>query len=162
MEHLQNSPVIAEIERELSAVTDTQLKRAEHKLTKLSDKDKSLGIITNPLTKRLWVVANRFHVRAAELIVKSKAVESDEEEERLEREARRADKLEDICREIAWLEIRDELQLDQEISIREAWMVVEPAPKQVELSGGIIRLPQGLQGLSGLQGLFGQAEAEEE
>jgi hypothetical protein len=120
-----------EIERELRAVTDAQVKRAEQKLAKLDDKDKSLGVLTSLLAKRLYVVAGRLYTRLVETYVRMRNAESDEEEEAARQEGYRYNNLEDYCREMMWIEVRAEIgHWNGNIGLREAWMIVESTPEQ--------------------------------
>lgn len=145
MNTLMESPILQEIGRAAEAVTDKQLARIESKLDKLTDADKSLGVVTNPLSRRLFTVALHYGRKMREFALMSKGAETDEDEKEYQRLSVRADQIQDVVLELLWTQVREELNLFQpelhQIGLRESWMVVQP-PTQNEVaiaSLGVVR-----------------------
>lgn len=55
--------VLEEIQKELSAVSDADMRRAERTLGAQRDGEKPLGTIHNIEARRLWALANLFEAR---------------------------------------------------------------------------------------------------
>jgi hypothetical protein len=138
------------IEKELAAVTEADVERVDRNTEDSEDGDKLLGIVENPQARRLMALCGAFVGRTARFAHDARWVANSEgERDELLRESARADGFSDMCKEIFWAQVKDDLSLwdlrDGSLMLRKGWKVVECKKKELpnflKVLGG--RLPGG-------------------
>lgn len=139
--------VLEEIQKELSAVSEADMRRAERTLGAQRDGEKPLGTIHNIEARRLWALANLFEARGMQEALRGKySCDSDEEVADATRLALRFGAIEKLARELFWLQAKEDIggeawTSDGGIGLRSGWMLVSiPKPQVPEVLTRLIGL----------------------
>lgn len=118
------------VEEMVAGITEAQLKRAAEKLHKISPKETTLGVVHNMVIRKLWVVSVLCTQAKGKAELAMGFCDSNEQEKTLRGDVHRFDHLDDVARDLMWLQIHQDMNSwHQTCGIREGWMVVVRPPE---------------------------------
>jgi hypothetical protein len=122
--------VLNEIARDMEAVSDADVRRAERNLAAARQGEAALGTIHNVAAHRVWALANTYEARGMEVALSAKfRANSEEESTALIQQAHRYAALEAMVREIFWTQAKEDIGGDSwskkgGLGLRSGWMLV--------------------------------------
>ena len=137
----------AEISRDFDQIGEPDIRRANRQLGRLQPTETALGALHNPGLKKLWALAERYEGEAKQCAIDSAhKAETDEQSKELLNRARRLASLEEVVRDLFWVQAKDDIgewgRTDGAIGLRENWMLVFTPERNHPLAAllsGIIR-----------------------
>lgn len=130
--------VLDEIENDLTAITEADVRRAERNLGAAREGEKALGTLHSVAAHRAWALANEYEARGMQAAISAKfRANSEEEQASLIREAHRFAALQKIVRELFWTQAKEDIggdvwDADAGIGVRSGWMLVALSGNPVE------------------------------
>lgn len=126
MNLLEQFPILQEIERDLNTVTDAAVRHASSKLGEVEQGEKTLGTVHRVEAQKLFVLSRRYKCEVAKAAAAASTAESDEEEKEHHDSAHRYDNLHDLCMELFWNQVREDISSHCiPVGVRNGWMAVE-------------------------------------
>jgi len=143
--------IMIELQDFINGIADSTVDRIGSKLEPVDEekKEKCLGNLHSPTTKRLWVAFQRLDALEDEYKAKANLAADDFEETQLKERALRASTLSILAKNIFWMQVRAEMGAWDNLSIglRKDYMMVSC---QGDPNRSVLPLPPGLRGLLGL------------
>ena len=130
--------LLEEIEHEMALMTEAHVRRAERNLCRPHEGERALGTIHSEGARRAWALANAYEARGMEAALGAKfRADSLEERDALKTEATRCAAVEEIVRDLFWLQVKVDIGGEAwtsagGIGLRSGWMLVASAPHPVE------------------------------
>lgn len=122
----QQFPILEEIELDLNTVTDAAVRHIGSKLGEVEENEKTLGTVHRVEARKLYVLSRRYKCEVSKSAAAASIAENDEDEKRYHDAAHRYDNLHDLCMELFWNQVRDDLASHcSSVGVRNDWMAVE-------------------------------------
>jgi hypothetical protein len=132
--------ILEEIQKELSGIADTDVRRAERNLAAPREGETALGAIHRIEAQRAWALANAMEARALQATITAKYnANTDEEQAAALQQAHRFKALEQIVRDLFWTQAKEDIGMTAWVAVggvglRSSWLLVsipEPGAKDL-------------------------------
>jgi hypothetical protein len=110
-----------------NAVTEPMVQRAGGKLPAMKKGEKSLGVLHNMETRKLWIVMDRMRLQSSIQSQQSNVAETEEEAAALQADSERLTDLAVLAKHIFWCQLKDDMDgwhYNGNVGLRRDYMVV--------------------------------------